>query len=473
MNYKITEEVQRKEKIKNKKERKNEKNPPKKKALIVTTVSGFVPQFEMNNVYILRKLGYQVHYASNFRIPAYGEDNERLKGTGIICHQVDFERSPYKVLAAVKAYLQMKNLLGRYDFSLLHCHTPMGGAVARLAATARKRGKKVEKKMQDGEGEYACPVIYTAHGFHFFKGAPLLNWLFYYPAERLLAHMTDILVTVNREDYYRAKKFHLRKRRPFFEKTEKGEGESVKKQVFLINGVGIDLSKYRKVGELREAKRRELGLAADEFMMLSVGELTRGKNHRVVIRALAKLHGIEKRTKGKFSPLDSQDKWKYFIAGKGAECERLEKLIERNGLKGYVILLGYRTDIGALLAAADCFIFPSKREGMPVALMEALAAGVPCIAADIRGCRELLGKGELVRKNRVEDYCRIIYKLIHKSKLDTEWEQEENYSGDDEKRRKVPIPPRGIKKPEGMEELLGWISEENVKQQMEKIYRLI
>ncbi len=473
MNYKVSEKVQRKEKIKNKKERKNEENPPKKKALIVTTVSGFVPQFEMNNVYILRKLGYQVHYASNFRMPAYGDDNERLKGTGIICHQVDFERSPYKILAAVKAYLQMKKLLGRYDFSLLHCHTPMGGTVARLAAAARKRGKKVELKMQGGEGKHACPVIYTAHGFHFFKGAPLLNWLFYYPAERLLAHMTDILVTVNREDYYRAKKFHLRKREQFFEKTEKGEREPVKKQVFLINGVGIDLNKYREDSELREAKRKELGLAADEFMMLSVGELTRGKNHRVVIRALARLCEIEKKTKGKLSPLDLKDKWKYFIAGKGAEYERLEKLIESNGLKGHVMLLGYRTDIRALLAAADCFIFPSKREGMPVALMEALAAGVPCIAADIRGCRELLGKGELVRKNRVEDYCRIIYKLIHKSKLTTEWEQEENYSGDDEKQRKVPIPPGGIKRPEGMEELRGWISEENVKQQMEKIYRLI
>lgn len=114
-----------------------------KNALIVTTVSGFVPQFEMNNVRILQELGYQVYYASNFRNPSFGEDNSRLDGTGIVRCQIDLERSPFRVLAAVRAYRQMKRLMREVPFELLHCHTPMGGVLARLAAAGadRERGK--------------------------------------------------------------------------------------------------------------------------------------------------------------------------------------------------------------------------------------------------------------------------------------------------------------------------------------------
>lgn len=125
-----------------------------KKALLITHVSGFVPQFEMNNVRILQSMGYEVHYASNFNTPSYGTDNHRLDGTGIICHQIDFVRSPFDK-RNLHVYRQMVELMRREDFSLVHCHTPMGGVMARLAAHATGTG----------------PVIYTAHGFHFFKGA--------------------------------------------------------------------------------------------------------------------------------------------------------------------------------------------------------------------------------------------------------------------------------------------------------------
>ena len=145
-----------------------------KKALIVTTVSGFVPQFEMNNVHMLQKMGYEVHYASNFKNPHYGTDNHRLDGTNIVCHQVDFVRSPYQIKQNLLAYRQLKKVIEENEFQLVHCHTPMGGALARLA------GSRKQKKQ-------TLRMLYTAHGFHFFDGAPYINWLLYYPIERWLA----------------------------------------------------------------------------------------------------------------------------------------------------------------------------------------------------------------------------------------------------------------------------------------------
>ena len=142
-----------------------------KKALLVTTVSGFVPQFEMNNVRLLQERGYEVHYASNFDMPSYGDNNDRLKGTGIRCHQIAFAREPWnrKNMSAVR---ELTALIRREGFTLLHCHTPMGGACARLAAARAGLHN----------------VIYTAHGFHFFDGAPKKNWLIYYPVEKFLSH---------------------------------------------------------------------------------------------------------------------------------------------------------------------------------------------------------------------------------------------------------------------------------------------
>ena len=131
-----------------------------KKALLVTTVSGFIPQFEMNNVKLLQQMGYEVHYASNYNTPSYGKDNHRLDGTGIIRHQIDFVRSPYSLKNYI-VYRQLKILMEKEKFQLIHCHTPMGGVMARLAAHATGTSS----------------VIYTAHGFHYYKGAPFINWL--------------------------------------------------------------------------------------------------------------------------------------------------------------------------------------------------------------------------------------------------------------------------------------------------------
>ncbi len=322
-----------------------------KKALLVTTVSGFIPQFEMNNVKILQNMGYEVHYASNFRTPSYGNDNSRLEGTGIRLHQIDFVRSPYKI-ENWNVYYQLKSLMEKESFDLVHCHTPMGGVMARLAAHNTKTG----------------PVIYTAHGFHFFKGAPIKNWLLYYPTEKLLSKYTDQLICINEEDYQRAK-------RKFYAK-----------RVTLIPGVGIDAEKIQSLSINKEKMKKELGIPLNNLIILSVGELTKNKNHALLIHSIAKM---------------KQEKICCLICGKGEEEQHLKKLAVNLGVESQIMFLGFRKDIYSIYPIADIFVFPSLREGMPVALMEAMASGLPVICSDIRGNRDLVQdkKGGILLKD--------------------------------------------------------------------------
>ena len=188
-----------------------------KKALIATTVSGFVPQFEMSNVKILQEMGYEVHYASNFENVSYGSDNRRLEGTGIICHQIDFVRSPFQIRENKKAYWQLKKLMQEEKFSLLHCHTPVASVLSRLSASSYqnktlKAKRMKEKQVLNAYQQVDLKVVYTAHGFHFYKGAPWKYWLLFYPVERWCANVTDVLITMNQEDYERAKRFCKRKK---------------------------------------------------------------------------------------------------------------------------------------------------------------------------------------------------------------------------------------------------------------------
>lgn len=331
-----------------------------KKVLLVTTVSGFVPQFEMSNVHILQSMGYEVHYAANYHTPSYGTDNHRLDGTGIIRHQIDFVRSPFN-LQNIKVYRQLKKVMSEEHFDLVHCHTPMGGVMARLAAHSTK----------------TSPVIYTAHGFHFFKGASLINWLCYYPMEKFLSHFTDEQICINQEDYQRAKKkFHA-------------------KHVSYIPGVGLDTNIKKPLIDIN-AKKLELGLPVDRLIMLSTGELIKRKNHETVIRAIGKL-------KSECSDLKKTEdmKFHYVICGHGKLEEYLKKLAEELQVNNCISFLGYREDMMEIYQLADLFLFPSFQEGLPMALLEAMAYGLPVICSDIRGSRDLME----VNASYPFDYC--------------------------------------------------------------------
>lgn len=214
-------------------------------------------------------------------------------------------------------------------------------------------------------------VIYTAHGFHFYKNAGLLKWMCFYPVERYLARWTDALLTINKEDYNRAKKW------------------IDKQKVYYIPGVGIGLEN-ENIGS--EKIREEFGIKKDDILYVSVGELTKRKNHVVVINAICNM-------------VKKQKNIYYLICGSGKLEGKLKNKIEKMGLEKNVILTGYRTDVESILAAADVFVFPSHQEGLPVALLEAMKMGLPVVCSKIRGNVDLIKDGEggyLVKDRKTE-----------------------------------------------------------------------
>ena len=336
---------------------------------MVSTLASTIGQFNMDNIRLLQELGYEVDVAADHKDESAwpAEKTERFRheladmGAGSI--QIDFSRSPLNVSQHIRAYRQMLELLRTGHYSLMHTHTPIASAIARLAA--RKYNRRSEKEK--------VRVIYTAHGFHFYKGAPLINWLVFYPVERMLSRYTDVLITINREDYKRAKKsFRAGKTR-------------------YVPGIGIDLENYRDAGMddpgdgddrdrfSCDKLRTELGVKPDEVMLLSVGELCENKNHLAVIKALATI---------------PDERIKYFIAGTGVLEDWLKATIKEYGLERRVKLLGYRNDVAKLLNAADMFVFPSIREGLSVSLMEAIASKTPVICGRIRGNVDLVRNRE-------------------------------------------------------------------------------
>lgn len=260
-------------------------------------------------------------------------------------YDVPFERSPFSS-SNIKAYKCIKKILDENDYDVIHCNTPMGAVVTRLAAA---------KKRKSG-----TRVIYTAHGFHFYKGSPLKNKLFYFPVEWALSFFTDKLICINTEDYELAKKrFHA-------------------KETFYVKGVGFDNSRFVRTHTKEEA-REALGIPKDSKVLFSIGELNKRKNHEVVIKALEKL---------------ADDNIYWYVSGNGPLEEYLLDEAKKHGLEGHFFLTGYTRELTKYFEAADLFVFPSLQEGLPVALMETMSFGLPVVASDIRGVRDLIKNGE-------------------------------------------------------------------------------
>ena len=286
-------------------------------------------------------------------------------------YEIPFERIPWKA-GNIRAYRMLKKIIDEGHFDIIHCHTPVGGLITRLAArTARKRGTK---------------VLYTAHGFHFHKGSSLVSWLAYYPVEWLMAHLTDVLLTMNREDYALAKKkLHA-------------------KRVEYVPGVGIDTGKYSSRQDDRAEKRRELGFRQEDFLLLTVAEMNKNKNQSMVLKALALL---------KEKP--EYDNIHYLICGMGEYGAVLRQESEALGISDHVHFMGYRKDIPAVCRCSDLFAFMSYREGLPVALMEAMGCGLPTVCSAARGNTDLIenGKEGLIVENEPQAVADAILALYH------------------------------------------------------------
>ena len=306
------------------------------KILYVTTISMTMNFFKSFIDELVQK-GHTVELACNCDSPVdcFYDD------LGCKVHNIPFSRSPFNK-SNLKSKKQLKKIVENGEYDIVHCHTPVAAMITRLACRkARKKGTK---------------VIYTAHGFHFYKGAPKLNWLIYYPIEKICSYFTDVLITINKEDYALAQKRMKAKR------------------VEYVPGVGIDVNKFANPGVTKEQKREELGIPQDAKLLISVGELNKNKNHETVIRAIKDLDVY------------------YIIAGRGDLHDYLQYLIDELNLSDRVKLLGQRTDVAELYVAADIFVFPSFREGLGLAAIESMAFGLPLVVADNRGTRDFCEK---------------------------------------------------------------------------------
>ena len=314
------------------------------KRILVTSTDLMMIQFLVPHVINLSKHGFDVEIACSDvggRIP---EIREKLKDYVKTIHIVRLVRSPAS-LQNIKGYQDMKKVIekGRYD--IIWTNEPVMGVATRLAARkARKNGIK---------------VIYMVHGFHFYKGAPKLNWIIYYPIEKYMSHFCDEIVTINKEDYKRAKKMRV---------------SSVK----YIHGIGVDTKRLQKSKQQNNI-RTELQLKKNDFLVLSVGELNANKNHKVIIQALARLN-------------DSSIH--YLICGKGDLLNELQELVKKNHMDKNVHFLGYRNDVMDICSQADLFVFPSYREGLGLAALEAMYTALPLITSNIRGSVDFMENGK-------------------------------------------------------------------------------
>lgn len=282
-------------------------------------------------------------------------------------------RSLFDLRSNYIAYKNLMKILKKENIDVIHCNSPIGGVIGRIC------GKKTK----------VSKIIYTAHGFHFYKGAPLINNTLFKLAEIWMAHYTDVIITINKEDYQAAQKFKLR-----------NNGK-----VYYVPGVGVDIAAIDEAESIRDEVLNLIGGESDSFLIISVGDLNKNKNNEVIIKALKKLQN---------------PKIHYILCGTGEKKDYLISLARKYNLEKTIHFLGFRTDVPQLLKSSDIFAMPSYREGLSRSIIEAMAAGLPCIVSDIRGNVDLIDNGEggfLVAPDDVDKYAEMISILYENKPL--------------------------------------------------------
>ena len=337
-----------------------------KKVLFSATVDSHILHFHLPYLKWFKENGYEVHVATNGdqEIPYC---DKKIK--------ISFERSPFK-LNNLKAIKQLMKVIMEEKYDIIHTHTPMGSVVTRLAA------KKARKK-------YGVRVIYTAHGLHFYKGAPLKNWLLFYPVEKYLSRYTDTIILINKEDYDLAKR------------------KFKSKNIEYVPGVGIDEEKFnfKMTKKEKHDLRESLGLKDDDFVMIYPAELNGNKNQLLLINVMETLAK-------EYSYI------KLLLPGIDSCSGYYQRLVKEKKLDNNIKFLGFRTDIPKLLKISDLAVSSSKREGLPVNIMEAMCVGLPIVASDCRGNRDLIHddkNGYIVSLNNVNGFHDAIVDVLNKS----------------------------------------------------------
>lgn len=349
-----------------------------KKVLIVVSVISFIEWFNKENIeYLRNELNCQVHIACNLNYMNDTDENrtnaylEKIRSEGVVVHNVDFARSPFSK-ENIRAWAELKKVIYSQHFDLINCHTPVASIITRLISRkARKNGSI---------------IMYTCHGFHFHKASPLRNWILYYPVEWLCSFFCDYIVTINKEDYSLAKKLHS-------------------EHVRYIPGVGVDIERIKNTTVDKALYKKNIGIPEDGIMLLSIGELIERKNHEVIIRALSRI---------------KCGNIYYVICGKGPLERYLNKISIDLGIANNVVLLGFRSDIAELCNVADIGAFPSKIEGLGLAGIEIMAAGVPLVSSNVHGIIDYVVDGEtgfLCDPDDVDGFSNAIYLLANNDKL--------------------------------------------------------
>lgn len=319
-----------------------------KKVLITTALAGFIRSFLKNDIEILQDMGYEVHCAANKNHAGSDDIDRFFEENNIIFHQVDFSSNKPFSKQTIVVYKQLKQVKIKHNFDIVHCHTPISGAITRiLFNNYRKKGTK---------------VIYTTHGFYFHKEASRKVWIIYRTIEDIMSRLSDMIITINNEDFENAKKMHCDK-------------------VRHINGVGVDTKKFINCNINRDEYRKSIGINQDDIMILAIGELSNRKNHQIIIKALGRLN---------------MSNSIFVICGNAmteeATTEELKKLAVENNVR--LLLLGLRKDIPEIIKCADIGVISSTREGLGLAGIEMLAGGLPLVSSNVHGIMDYMIDGK-------------------------------------------------------------------------------
>lgn len=307
-----------------------------KKILFVARLAEHINHFHLPYIDYLKQQGYSVDVATVGDEELVGVDHHFI---------VPMQRNPFSK-SNFKSYKMLKNIIEKEDYNIIHCHMPLSGILTRLASRkARKKG---------------ASLLYTAHGFHFYEGAPLLYWMIYYPIEKIVSWWTDCIITINKEDYEIAKsKLHS-------------------KNVKLVNGIGVDIDEFSVIDELEKTKlRKEYGFNENDYILIYVAELSNRKNQEGLLETVKKLK-------------ETSSNFKLLLVGRGTKRKTIEEKIKQYDLVNNVLLLGYRKDINNLMKLSDIAVSTSKQEGLPVNILEAMATGLPAVVTNCRGNRDLI-----------------------------------------------------------------------------------
>lgn len=339
-----------------------------KKILLCATVDYHFKAFHLPTMKWFKDQGWEVHTAAagSMALP-YTDQN----------FDISVQRSPFS-FSNMRAYKSLRHIIDMNNYSIIHCHTPLGGVLARLAARHARTLKGTR-------------VIYTAHGFHFCKGSPYRNWLIYYPVERFLASMTDSLITINSEDHALA------------------TGHNFKcGKIEHVHGVGVDTSRFKPVDKKEKQKlKKSSGYKQDDFLMCYTAEFNKNKNQKLLIEAMAEV--IKKVPDARL-----------LLAGEGPLLEECRRRAAAANVAKHVNFLGFRKDVDQLLPMCDLALSSSYREGLPVNIMEAQACGLPSVVLKNRGHSELVKDGVngfVIEENNPSHFAKRIIKVYESEAL--------------------------------------------------------